>query len=452
MKKAQAILEGKRAAAVVMTALFLLMLAFNFMTPYIADDYSYMVSFYDKKPIENIIDAAKSLYAHAFHMNGRLVSHGLEMIFLLLPKAVFNICNSAAFVFVIYLIYRISLCGKGRNIALFAAAAMAVWCFTPAFGETALWQIGSLNYIWAAGAALVFLLPYICVYMGRGQRFKSTAFRVVFVILSFFIGMYSEISSFTAIFMAVILLSASLLSRKIKPRTWLWLPIVSGALGFICMLLMPAELSAKVSGSLTLETLMESFVSVTEKYEDYLLTPALMWAALLAASIYKRVCFERLFLSGLFVVGSLTGNYMMIISSYYPERCMCTPTIYLITAALILVPALVSDKRESEGTEGQRSSCGQVAFICAGILTVTFLFEFVYGSYDIYHTYTSYTAREAVIEEYLEAGETDVKLQIIHPATKYSAFYGITDLTKTTDTWTNNYFALYYGFNTVTGY
>ncbi len=114
--------------------------------------------------------------------------------------------------------------------------------------------------------------------------------------------------------MAVILLSASLFSRKIKPRTWLWLPIVSGALGFVCMLLMPAELSAKVSGSLTLETLMESFVSVTEKYEDYLLTPALMWAALLAASIYKRVSFERLFLSGLFVVGSLTGNYMMIIS------------------------------------------------------------------------------------------------------------------------------------------
>ncbi len=111
--------------------LFLFMLILNFLTPYVADDYAYRLGFHNKEPLKGLADVARSMYVHCFRMNGRVVSHTLEQIFMLFPKALFNVLNAVVFVGLIYLLYRVANMGHKRNVLLLVSIGMAFWYFEP---------------------------------------------------------------------------------------------------------------------------------------------------------------------------------------------------------------------------------------------------------------------------------------------------------------------------------
>lgn len=68
----------------------------SFLTPMIADDYSYSFSFADYRRIESVGDIVESMAAHRETINGRIIAHSMVQLFLLLPKAVFNTVNGLA--------------------------------------------------------------------------------------------------------------------------------------------------------------------------------------------------------------------------------------------------------------------------------------------------------------------------------------------------------------------
>ena len=107
--------RNKWAQAAVMGGIFLLMLFLNILTPYICDDFTYNLNFMTKEPLGSFAEIFESMYAHSYKMNGRLISHGLMQVFMLLPPILFDICNAAVFTGTLYLILR--LCG-GKNNAL----------------------------------------------------------------------------------------------------------------------------------------------------------------------------------------------------------------------------------------------------------------------------------------------------------------------------------------------
>lgn len=440
MKHNYGVIQSKKLLQLFSAALFLFMFLLNCLTPYIADDYVYRISFYDGQVVDSLVDVAKSMYVHCFTMNGRVVSHSLEQIFMLMPKLVFNICNAAVFTGLVYLLHRVANIGKERNFLLMAAIGMALWYFVPVFGQVALWQVGSLNYLWALLAALGLMLPYIYRFYKKGELLKRPWQKAVFCVLALLAGMYSEVNSFVAMLLSLILLGLSIVLHKNRAKTWLWIPLVIAAVGFLIMMRMPAEMTAK-QGELTLETILSNFSAVTELLRRYLLVLCLAWAGMFALGCWLRVERERLILSGVFVFGALTANYMLIVASYIPERCLCTTTMLLILACGILVPELVSQK------SGAVCACG------GAVLTVAFLFQLVTGSYEIWRNYTNFTAREALIAEYVAEGQTDLVLPCVHANSEYSAFWGIKDLdTETWDSWPNTQMAQYYGVDTIIGY
>ena len=86
-------------------AVFLAMLLMSSLTPMLADDYSYSFSYaVCGKRIQNLQDIIQSLAAHREKMNGRMFSHGLAMLFLILPKPVFNFFNATNAVFMLFFI------------------------------------------------------------------------------------------------------------------------------------------------------------------------------------------------------------------------------------------------------------------------------------------------------------------------------------------------------------
>lgn len=86
--------------------LFLFMLACNILTPYLADDFTYMFSFQSGERIKDLLDIFPSMLAHAQKMNGRLVTHFLVQLTFLFPANLFDFVNAAMFTFQVYLICR----------------------------------------------------------------------------------------------------------------------------------------------------------------------------------------------------------------------------------------------------------------------------------------------------------------------------------------------------------
>lgn len=78
-------------------------------------------------------------------------------------KFVISFFNALVFIMLIYLIYWHSQ----REVRKFNSDVMILllliffcWTSLPNFGETTVWLIGSVNYLWTTVIILIFLLPY----------------------------------------------------------------------------------------------------------------------------------------------------------------------------------------------------------------------------------------------------------------------------------------------------
>ena len=103
-----------------------------------------------------------------------------------MPKAVFNVCNSAVFLWTIFSAYEICNVGKKRSVLIFAVILMCFWNYVPVIGPVCLWQVGAINYLWAVAFCLFFLRPYLSRYFrpeggrwfaSRQVRGRSCCFR-----------------------------------------------------------------------------------------------------------------------------------------------------------------------------------------------------------------------------------------------------------------------------------
>lgn len=441
MEKKKSFYNSALLFGAVSVILYAVMLFFNSITPYLADDYVYMFSFYDGKPIVEggFIGIFKSMYSHSFCMNGRAVSHGFEQLFMLFPKSIFNIINALLWVMLVYVIYRIINYRERKNCILYLAVAMAVWQYTPAFGQVYLWQVGSVNYLWGVFAGILFLSPYIFRFVHHIEFFKRGWQKVLFCIFSLVVGFYNEITSFMVIVVAAILLVLIAVMKKGRKFNWMTIAATCAVIGYVLLLMMPVEMGAKQS-KFEISVLLSNFLRVTDLLKTHMLPVMIVWAVMFVLGIIAKIPKERLILSGIFAGAAVAASYMMIIARYIPDRCLITTAVFAVIAVGILIPPLLKTRYSA-------------APACYGaILAIVFAFSFVTGSADILNGKFAVSEREAKIEEMKAQGETDITLKIIGCETKYSPFYGIIDLQSgISDTWPNNQMAWYYGLNSILG-
>ena len=146
----------KQITIVMFSAIFIFMFVLNFLTPLIADDFSY--SFGADGRIKNLYDIYNKQVDHYFTWGGRTVAHTVAQIFLLFPKIIFSIANTFAYVLLIYLIYRVARGKSEDKPILVIAINLLLWFVLPVFGQTCLWLIGSCNYLWTTDIILIFML------------------------------------------------------------------------------------------------------------------------------------------------------------------------------------------------------------------------------------------------------------------------------------------------------
>ena len=229
----------------------------NFLTPEYHDDFVYKFMFeggtvnYDH-PVRSISDIVVSQVEHYQSVNGRSLVHFLVQLFTgVLGKPVFNIVNAIIFGLFLLLLKRYSFRhASGQCHELFALSlTLALVLLMPRFKDTFLWMTGSVNYLWSATAALLFLLMY-----EKRREWTADKSLVLPLIAAFLLGWTHEGITLPLGASLAIISLVSFKKNRDKQGLWLALAYLGGAIitaiapGTIARSGMTGGLSASVLG------------------------------------------------------------------------------------------------------------------------------------------------------------------------------------------------------------
>ena len=414
---------------------FLWLLLLNLLTPYICDDYTYMYSFQTGERIESVLQIIPSMQRHSHTMNGRLISHGLVQVFMLVPPVVFDVMNAAVFTLTLYLVHR--LCAGESKPWLFGSMFCLFWLFTPDFGQVALWQVGAINYFWSLTGCVLFFAPALIRFQTGRDILKNKLHWLLFCIYGFFFGWYNEIASFVGLCMVVCLVILDVWVNHSKFQPWRLLPVFCALMGFVVMLNAPAQAVNKQASVLTLSVLLDKLLSGTLKFGVLCGPLLILFAWLFRRGFREKLPAKTLILAGLFVLAGICANYMPVFAAYYPRRCMCTSVLMLIMGIGFLAAPLMKERG--------------IRLVCTALAALT-LIAACWGLTDIAGCYKQFRQREKTIAASMEAGELDVTANVVLPHTPYSGFWNLRDLsTEDAHTWPNYNMAQYYGIDSIIG-
>ena len=432
----------KTALIAIYLSVFFIILFLTCLTPMLADDYSYCFSYANGQRIKNLSDILTSLKAHRIKMNGRLISHGLTMLFLMLPKTIFNVFNASNAVVLLLLFTRFLNQGNTSTQAwkepiLTILATLLIWVFMPVFGQVFLWLDGSLNYSWAMTAVLAFILPFYHEYRAEKiKRQKNKCFMLSFFVLSFVAGAYSENASCAGIFMALCFLVIIYLKHRSLPY-YLVIAVVLSCFGFLFMMTAPAESGRAIQVDFI--GIAKNIQHVIEATRETLLPLYCTFAFLITVAGLLKVNHAAIIVSFVFFLGSIVSISVFVFALYFPWRALCATTVFLILANVILLNELWNSRYLL-----------LISAITSGFaLYCTFSFALAVG--DIGVLYMESKQREAVIISGIEDGVDPIMVHRYSSNTKYAASYLLPDLYEDSWEWPNYDIAEYFGAPAIVG-
>ncbi len=420
--------------------IFLFLLVLNGLSPYITDDFRYCYSFHDDQRIESISQIIMSMRAHRYHPNGRLVSHSIVHFFSMFPVWIFDVVNSAMFVFLIALVKRISAGGTQKpGAARTGAVFLVTWLFCPAFGQVNLWQDGACNYLWSTVFALLFLWPITEDFMG-GRPVSAWYEKACYLCLSFGMGAYLETVSAAAIGIAVLLLLLMRFWQRRKvQKLWLW-SVAVATVGYISIYTAPAQLRSN-GAEMTLAILLKNFLTTAENYWDLFGPLLCVFLVGLTMCVLSKVEWKKILLALVFFAGSLAANFIMMFANHYSFRSAVGAFLYLAVAVFTVIWPLLEIRQ-------YKKVLGAVTIL----LVLVAIPALASGTADIWDTYCQIRENEAKIYACKEQGILDVALPVIETKTKYSEADGLVYLdTEDPTTWPNDSMARFYGLNSLIG-
>lgn len=417
--------------------LFFLFFTLSFLTPMLADDYSYSFSYADRSRINSISDIISSLAAHRVDMNGRMAAHFFAHLFLMQPKIVFCLANSLIVLGIFYLIY-LTLPGTDdrQKFIVMLMVFFLVWLYTPVFGQVFLWLYGACNYSWAFFFIYAFIFPYCRAYLFNLSASPFGLFgKLFFLLLAFLAGSYSEGASFGMLFIAFCFLLC-LWHRDRKLPRFLVLALITAALGYLYLMTAPSEWSGR-TGSFSMEVIAKNIKRMISAPQETMMPLFALYAVLLTACICFKRRREVIISSVILFLGAWASIALFAVALYFPWRSLLMMAMLLVISCALMLSELCN--------AGFRRYLPMAAALAGSL----FIFQFALGLGDIANVYSQYIQREAAIETAIENGEMQIWLQPYVADTKYSGAYLLADIYEDCWSWPNYDLADYYGINEV---
>ena len=422
--------------------------ALNCMTPFYADDYSYMFTYAADAPkarITNLYELWLSQLNHYKVMNGRAVVHTLVQLFLMGEgRMLFNVCNTLVFLGLGFAAYGAAF-GTLKNLRPLPLLAFYALLFLslPGFGQSCLWLTGSVNYMWTSFAALAFLALYRADAPGDSRRLLRAAGM-------FCLGVLAGWSDENACLAAAVGLALLLARRAFikKPfRLWHWTGAAGFLLGAAALFLAPAQrVRAEGMGGLGgLSTWIGRIPYVTFDAIEYLWLPLALGLVFLAASIAQSrgkgfVYWLRKYSAAIcWLCAAIVSAYCMCAAPYFPLRAWCAAGVFAAVTVLSVFAELKMPERLAKPLA--LAACAAALAACAAC--------YVSGAADILETCAEVIAREDSVAEQKAAGAEEVFAPSVAGSSRYNCFAPEGDLVEDPDSWQNGAMALYFGVERV---
>ena len=423
--------------------LFLLMLILNFLTPLIADDFSYSFCLGGKR-VGDLRDVFEYQVHHYLTWGGRSVVHGIAQTFLIFPKYVFNIFNTVVYLLLTLLIYK-HIVGKERkyNPVLYIFINMLIWFGLPVFGQNILWLIGSCNYLWATTIVLLFLLPYrlsLDVQKKSNSIFKS----ILMLVLGIIAGWTNENTAAAMIFFIGLFILYKIYFKE-KLSAWNITGLIGAICGFIIMIIAPgnrvrSEQFVDRRGFVSI--LYHRMLDITNNLSNFLLPLIII---LIIVSVigyyYGNHKGKQLIKTFFYTCTSIVSVYSMLLSPSFPSRSWMGPVIYMIIAIGIAYNSINTKEKFIQ----------TIIIYILPITLLIYIFSFAATIIDTKNLNHDWNLRIKYIEEEKKIGNFDLEVYRIYSYNKHSALYELNDLGNDSKKWPNTSIARYFKLNSIKG-
>ena len=428
--------------------LLILVFTFNFITPYMTDDYSYCFvwgtqseSTYER--VENLEDIFRSQCNHYRTINGRIIVHSIAQLFLSMPKVIFDVFNAFAYVSLLFLIY-FMIFGTYKNIRyiLIWAIHLILWFFVPAFGEDFLWLIGSCNYLWGMLFLLIFLIPYrkymhkivSKTYDKNVSLCKSIMFCAAVFVLGIFAGWTNENTSIACALMICLLLIYFKIN-SITIKFWIIGGLVGNIIGCLLLIYAPGTRNRlSTQGTSGIIEWIKQGVFITLDLFEVVGGILLVMIVLGLICKYRNIKKKEIVMTYMFSFGALVATYSMVASKVFSERVWSGPIILLIIAVGNLFKLIDFTRQEKKYMYGCIVG-GIIIFSASYLKNYLLLKQVVY----------SYEQREDYIVKEVSMGNTMIEVPTIKGHSKFSCYNIEGDLVNDYSKWPNTAIARYYG-------
>lgn len=303
----------------------------------VGDDLGYMFTdsvhhLGDGHRVHSTKDITSTLISHYKTTNGRFLVHWIAMFFLNIGgKDCFCFFNTLLFLLTVIFFSRLAINQARVSGGMLVSLALLLWIAIPMPGTTWLGLICySTNYLWTAGATLIFLWYFIKI-SNTIELKKSLFSKIVIILGSVIAGSLQE--SFTLPVSAGLLI-AWIINRK-KFRGLPGLMTISYWVGTAICVLAPGNLGHLSQGG---GLGMSSFVHKILALLNTLLTecPILIFAliAVMLALIFYRNEAKKVIKENIILVTALMVSLLLALLTFTAARQLTFPMI--LTAILIV--------------------------------------------------------------------------------------------------------------------
>lgn len=442
----------KKIYWILIAASFVSIFAYNFLTPYMSDDYSYALQVREAK---SFIDLVKQQYGEYISNSGRVIGQFNVRLSLVFDKQVFNVVNSLMFTVLVLLIYANIRRKKKYDIFVLLLIIAFLWRYAVDFGQTMLWICGACNYLWGS----VIILGFVTLFrhfLEREGRMKHSAIATVGIFFFAIAAGWCNENTSGGGFLLILLFGLNFWWDRRKEGKKSFYPFMGAAvLGMCCgMLGMIMAPGVRSRSQVMREDEYTGFVGILSKiYKISMSVRELFFAVLVILTIaivflvlQKKLCTWRQIRrneSLLFLAAAIATCYALAIAPTPANRAYFGAGIFLFIAC---IQGIVDTTDHEMILRGARYSL-------VSVLCLWLAFNYLENLVNLARIYREENERvQILIDEKADVNGTGI---VVLPQLReefqnpYSNMHD-SDLTEDKDYWINHFYEMYYDVGNIT--
>ena len=431
---------------------FVMIYAYNLLTPYLSDDYAYLI---DVRKATSLWDLVKQQYGEYLSNSGRVIGQFNVRLSLYGSKQIFNVFNSGMFLALLLLIYQNVRRKKKHDIFVLLLTITFLWKFTVDFGQTMLWICGSCNYLWGS----VIILAFFTLYRHFLEREKPATHQGILAIFLFAFGIaagWCNENTSGGGLLLVLMYSLNFWWEKRKEKQkgiypFMIAGVTGMCLGILGMIAAPGvrKRSATMSEDQytglvgLLSRIYKTTVSVRKLFFALLVVITILFVILVLQKKLKTWTQIRTNDSVLFAVAFVATSYVLALIPTPQNRAFFGAGVFLMTACI----QGIVDIREDE------TVISAIKYSLVSILCLWLFFTYVENLVNLARIYREENERIELIKADKADPEGDGIVVIPQYREAFRTPFSVahdSDLTEDKDYWINLFYEVYYDVGNIT--